>query len=39
MLARKGYPSSVVFQVVREELGATDDEGDVAGVDEAAGKG
>ena len=25
MLARKGYPSSVVFQVVREELGAVDD--------------
>jgi regulatory protein len=26
MLARKGYPSSVVFQVVREELGAAADE-------------
>jgi regulatory protein len=39
MLARKGYRSSVVFQVVREELGATHDDGDVAGVDEAAGKG
>jgi regulatory protein len=26
MLARKGYPSAVVFQVVRDELGAVDDE-------------
>ena len=26
MLARKGYPSAVVFRVVREELGAVDDE-------------
>ena len=25
MLARKGYPSGVVFAVVREELGAVDD--------------
>lgn len=36
MLARKGYPSSVVLRVVEEELGAMDHDGDVEGDDRAA---
>jgi regulatory protein len=31
MLARKGYPAGLAFSVVRDELGAVDDESDMMG--------